>query len=194
MALGARALLLHENDASDYGIGVQVTWDPGEKRKGMVASLGSSYGQDRGGSTSLWDNGNAMNPIGTMWQETQVRVDGEVGYAGLLTPFGLPGTVMPYSRARFSGYGQEFGVGTRWTPAESSSRDTLIPATFELEGLTRETRTGLSDMALVLRMSIPFGGEKAIEPRNTRNRAVNEAAMGPTVSTAYPETETTGAE
>ena len=194
VALGARALLLHENDASDYGIGVQVTWDPGEKRKGMVASLGSSYGQDRGGSTSLWDNGNAMNPIGTMWQETQVRVDGEVGYAGLLTPFGLPGTVMPYSRARFSGYGQEFGVGTRWTPAESSSRDTLIPATFELEGLTRETRTGLSDMALVLRMSIPFGGEKAIEPRNTRNRAVNEAAMGPTVSTAYPETETTGAE
>ena len=194
VALGARALLLHENDASDYGIGVQVTWDPGEQRKGMVASLGSSYGQDRGGSTSLWDNGNAMNPIGTMWQETQVRVDGEIGYAGLLTPFGLPGTVMPYSRARFSGYGQEFGVGTRWTPAESSSTDRLLPATFELEGLTRETRTGLSDLALVLRMSIPFGGEKAIEPRNTRNRAVNEAAMGPTVSTAYPETETTGAE
>ena len=194
VALGARALLLHENDASDYGIGVQVTWDPGEKRKGMVASLGSSYGQDRGGSTSLWDNGNAMNPIGSMWQETQVRVDGEVGYAGILTPFGLPGTVMPYSRARFSGYGQEFGVGTRWTPAETSSTDSLIPATFELEGLTRETRTGLSDLALVLRMSIPFGGEKAIEPRHSRNRAVNEAAMGPTVSTAYPETETTGAE
>ena len=194
VALGARALLLHENDASDYGIGVQVTWDPGEKRKGMVASLGSSYGQDRGGSTSLWDNGNAMNPIGSMWQETQVRVDGEIGYAGILTPFGLPGTVMPYSRARFSGYGQEFGVGTRWTPAETSSTDSLIPATFELEGLTRETRTGLSDLALVLRMSIPFGGEKAIEPRHSRNRAVNEAAMGPTVSTAYPETETTGAE
>ncbi len=194
VALGARALLLHENDASDYGIGVQVTWDPGEKRKGMVASLGSSYGQDRGGSTSLWDNGNAMNPIGTMWQETQVRVDGEIGYAGMLTPFGLPGTVMPYSRARFSGYGQEFGVGTRWTPAESSSTDRLLPATFELEGLTRETRTGLSDLALVLRMSIPFGGEKAIEPRHSRNRAVNEAAMGPTVSTAHPETETTGAE
>ncbi len=194
VALGARALLLHENDASDYGIGVQVTWDPGEKRKGMVASLGSSYGQDRGGSTSLWDNGNAMNPIGSMWQETQVRVDGEIGYAGMLTPFGLPGTVMPYSRARFSGYGQEFGVGTRWTPAETSSTDSLLPATFELEGLTRETRTGLSDLALVLRMSIPFGGEKAVEPRHSRNRAVNEAAMGPTVSTAYPETETTGAE
>lgn len=194
VALGARALLLHENDASDYGIGVQVTWDPGEKRKGMVASLGSSYGQDRGGSTSLWDNGNAMNPIGTMWQETQVRVDGEIGYAGMLTPFGLPGTVMPYSRARFSGYGQEFGVGTRWTPAETSSTDSLIPATFELEGLTRETRTGLSDLALVLRMSIPFGGEKAVEPKHSRNRAVNEAAMGPTVSTAHPETETTGAE
>ena len=194
VALGARALLLHENDASDYGIGVQVTWDPGEKRKGMVASLGSSYGQDRGGSTSLWDNGNAMNPIGTMWQETQVRVDGEIGYAGMLTPFGLPGTVMPYSRARFSGYGQEFGVGTRWTPAETSSTDSLLPATFELEGLTRETRTGLSDLALVLRMSIPFGGEKAVEPRHSRNQAVNEAAMGPTVSTAYPETETTGAE
>ena len=183
VALGARALLFHENDASDYGIGVQVTWDPGEKNKGMVASVGSSYGQDRGGSTSLWDNGNSIhsNGLGAMWQETQVRVDGEIGYAGILTPLGLPGTVMPYSRARWSGYGQEFGVGTRWTPAETSERN-LLPATFELEGLTRETRSGLEDVAVLLRMSIPFGGEKAVEPRHSRNRPVSNAAMGPSVA------------
>ncbi len=192
VALGARALLLHENDASDYGIGVQVTWDPGEQRKGMVASLGSSYGQDRGGSTSLWDNGNSVRAtgIGAMWQETQLRVDGEIGYAGILTPLGLPGTVMPYSRARWSGYGQEFGVGTRWMPSENSE-NTLLPATFELEGLSRETRRGLNDIAVLLRMSIPFGGEKAIEPRHSRNRPVSDAAMGPSVA---PPTEEKGSE
>jgi hypothetical protein len=195
VALGGRALLLHENDASDYGIGVQVTWDPGEQRKGMVASLGSSYGQDRGGSTSLWDNGNSLG-VGALWQESQVRVDGEVGYAGIRTPLGLPGTVMPYSRARWSGYGQEFGVGTRWMPSENSENN-LLPATFELEGLTRETRTGLNDLALVLRMSIPFGGSKAVEPRHSRNRLVSDPAMGPSVaSTSYKDdvTEETGAE
>ena len=194
IALGARALLLHENDVSDYGLGVQATWDPGEKRKGFVASVASSYGQDAGGSTSLWDNGNAIhqNGIGAMWMETQLRVDGEVGYAGLLPPLGLPGTVMPYSRARWSGYGQEFGVGTRWTPSETAAVNTLIPATFELEGLSRETRAGLSDLALVLRMSIPFGGDKAIVPTNSRKRAMNEAAMGPSPATS-PDTATSSA-
>ncbi len=190
VALTGRALLLHENDASDWGIGVQATWDPGEKRKGMVASVASTLGQDRGGSTSLWDSGNSLQPLGTLYQDSMVRVDGEVGYAGIMTPLGLPGTVMPYSRARWSGYGQEFGVGTRWMPSENSENN-LLPATFELEGLSRETRRGLNDIALLVRMSIPFGGEKAIEPRRHRNRPVSEAAMGPSVA---PPAEETGSE
>ncbi len=183
LALTGRALLLHENDFSDWGIGVQATWDPGEKREGLVASVASSFGQDRGGSTSLWDNGDTiMRPVGmdAMWMDSQYRMDGEVGYAGIRTPLGLPGTVMPYSRARWSGYGQEFGVGTRWMPA--ASENNLLPATFELEGLSRETRTGLTDLAVLLRMSIPFGGSKAIVPsRNHVSARQVSAATGPTI-------------
>ena len=73
VALGGRALLLHENDASDYGIGVQVTWDPGEQRKGMVASL-AKFVSDRIEAAAL-PCGIMVTPstppaLGAMWQET----------------------------------------------------------------------------------------------------------------------------
>ena len=65
VALHGRTLVVHESDYRDWGLGVQASWDPGEKQRGFRASVMSTWGRDGGGRTTLWDNADVvMRPTG----------------------------------------------------------------------------------------------------------------------------------
>ena len=151
-----RVLLVHESDYRDWGVGVQASFDPGKKQRGFRASATTSWGRDGGGRTTLWDNADAvLQPagMGVMGMGASYRMESEVAYAGLKAP-GLPGRLTPYSRLRWTGHGRELAWGASWLlPARSQL---ALPGTFALEGLRRENTIGPSDLALLVRMSIPF--------------------------------------
>ena len=53
VALLGRTLVAHESDYQDWGVGVQASWDPGEKQRGFRVSVTSSRGQDGQGRTDV---------------------------------------------------------------------------------------------------------------------------------------------
>ena len=156
VALHGRVLVVHEKDYRDWGVGVQASWDPGEKQRGFRTSVTSSLGQDGGGQTTLWDNADAvMHPtgMGAMGLGAQYRMESEVAY-GARNALGLPGLLTPYSRLRLIGQGRELALGTAWSlPARSQLAP---PATLELEAIRRENRTGPAELGGLLRVSLPF--------------------------------------
>ena len=91
--------------------------------------------------------------MGTVGMGARYRMESEVAYAGLKAP-GVPGRLTPYSRLRWAEKSRELAWGASWPlPARSQL---ALPGTFELEGLRRENTMGPSDLALLVRMSIPF--------------------------------------
>ena len=149
-------LVVHESDYRDWGVGVQASWDPGEKQRGFRASVTSTRGQDGGGRTTLWNNANTVTrPPGmdAMGMSSQSRMESEVAYGGLKA-LGLPGLLTPYSRLRWAGQGRELAWGTAWSLPPRSQL--ALPLMLELEALRRENRTGPADLAVLVRMSIPF--------------------------------------
>ena len=56
IAWHGRMLLVRESDYRDFGVGIQVSWDSGEKHRGLQLSMMSSRGHDGGGRTTLWNN------------------------------------------------------------------------------------------------------------------------------------------
>ena len=64
------------------------------------------------------------------------------------------GRITPYGRLRWTGRGQELRLGSRWNfPGRSESS---LPSRMELEGILQERGTGLDELGLLLRLSIPF--------------------------------------
>ena len=164
VALHGRVLVVHESEYRDWGAGVQASWDPGEKQRGFRASVMSSWGQDGGGRTTLWDNAEAVTrPAGTGARGlgSAHQMQSEVAYAGMKAPR-LPGLLTPYSRVRWAGQAREAALGASWNPAES--RRSALPLTIELEALRRENRTDPSHHELLLRVSIPLGGSTGVMP------------------------------
>ena len=156
VALHGRTLVVHESDYRDWGLGVQASWDPGEKQRGFRASVMSTWGQDGGGRTTLWDNADAvMLPagLGAMGMSAQYRMESEMAYAGMTAP-GVPGLLKPYARLRWAGPGRELALGTAWSLP--NPWQLALPLTFEVEGLRRESGTGPADLAVSLRTSLPF--------------------------------------
>ena len=156
VALHGRVLAVHESDYRDWGVGLQASWDPGEKQRGFRASVMSSWGQDGGGRTTLWDNADAvMRPAGMDALEigSQYRMETEVAYAGLKAP-GLAGLLTPYSRLRWAGQGRELALGTAWSLPIRLQQ--ALPSMLEVEAIRRENGTGPADRAVLARMSIPF--------------------------------------
>ena len=156
VALHGRTLVVHESDYRDWGLGVQASWDPGEKQRGFRASVTSSWGQDGGGRTTLWDNADAvMRPagMGAMGMGAQYRMESEVAYGGLRV-LGLRSPLTPYSRLRWTGYGRELAIGAQWSLPPRSKL--ALPSMLEMEAKRRENRTGTADLAVLVRMSIPF--------------------------------------
>ena len=151
-----RVLVVHESDYRDWGLGVQASWDPGEKQRGVLVSVTSTRGQDGGGRTTLWNNANTVTRppgMGAMGMSSQSRMESEVAYAGLTAP-GVPGLLTPYSRLRWAGQGRELAWGTAWSLPPRSPL--ALPLMLEIEAVRRETRTGPADLAVLVRMSTPF--------------------------------------
>ena len=156
VALHGRVLVAHESDYRDWGVGVQASWDPGEKQRGFRVSVNTSLGQDGGGRTTLWDNADAVTrPVGTgaLGQGSQFRMESEVAYGGMKAP-GLPGLLTPYGRLRWAGQGRELALGAAWSLPSGSQQ--ALPSMLEVETLRRERSTGPAVLAVLLRMSIPF--------------------------------------
>ena len=156
VALHGRTLVVHESDYRDWGLGVQASWDPGEKQRGFRASVTSSWGQDGGGQTTLWDNADAVTRpagMGAMGLSSPYRMESEVAYGGLTVP-GVPGLLTPYGRLRWARNGWELALGTAWSLPPRSQ--VALPLMLELEAMRRENRTGPADRAVLLRMSISF--------------------------------------
>ena len=156
VAMLGRVLVVHESDYRDWGFGVQASWDPGEKQRGFRVSVTSTRGQDGGGRTTLWNNANTVTRppgMGAMGMSSQSRMESEVAYGGLKA-LGLPGLLTPYSRLRWAGQGRELAWGTAWSLPPRSQL--ALPLMLELEALRRENRTGPADLAVLVRMSIPF--------------------------------------
>ena len=156
VAMLGRVLVVHASDYRDWGLGVQASWDPGEKQRGLRVSVTSARGQDGGGRTTLWNNANTVTRppgMGAMGMSSQSRMESEVAYGGLKT-LGLPGLLTPYSRLRWAGQGRELAWGTAWSLPPRSQL--ALPLMLELEALRRENRTGSADLAVLVRMSIPF--------------------------------------
>ena len=155
VALHGRLLVVHESDYQDWGVGVQASWDPGEKQRGLRASVMSSWGQDGGGQITLWDNADAvMHPagMGALGTSSQYRMEIDVAYGDGMKSLGLPGLLTPYSRLRWTGQGRELSLGTEWS-LPTRSRQSL-PSTLELEITRQENRTGPADLAVLARLSI----------------------------------------
>ncbi len=156
VAMLGRVLVVHETDYRDWGVGVQASWDPGEKQRGFRASVTSTRGQDGGGRTTLWNNANTVTRppgMGAMGMSSQSRMESEVAYGGLKA-LGLPGLLTPYSRLRWAGQGRELAWGTAWSLPPRSQL--ALPSTLELETVRRESGTGPADLGVLMRMSIPF--------------------------------------
>ena len=154
VALHGRVLVVHASDYRDWGVGVQASWDPGEKQRGFRASVTSSWGRDDGGRTTLWDNADSvMRPAGLGAMGSQYRMESEVAYGGVKA-LGLPGLLTPYSRLRWAGQGRELALGTAWSLPTGSQQ--ALPLLLELETIRRETQTGPADLAVVARLSLPF--------------------------------------
>ena len=157
VAMYGRVLVVHASDYRDWGLGVQASWDPGEKQRGLRVAVTSARGQDGGGRTTLWNNSNMVTRppgMGAMGMGSQSRMESEVAYGGLKA-LGLPGLLTPYSRLRWAGQGRELAWGTAWSLPPRSQLE-LLPLMLELEALRRENRTGPADLAVLVRMSIPF--------------------------------------
>ena len=156
IAWHGRVLLVHKSDYRDFGVGMQVSWDPGKKDHGLQLSMMSARGRDGGGRTTLWNNNSALlnDPLGGgyMAHAFQTRTDGEVAYG--LDVFGGRGLLTPYSQMQIAGPGRTLRVGTelnlpsRWEQA--------MPTRFALEGIRRETVSGMIDLGARLVIFSPF--------------------------------------
>ena len=155
LSLQGRMLLFHDGGYRDWGAGLQASWDPGNKRRGLRMSAASSHGQNGRGGATLWDDSYAYafgqgrgvpgNPVPLN------RIGSEAAYSmevlrgrGLLTPF---------SRLRWTGHGKELSVGSEFG-LQPRSPDTN-PLNLELQGIRGKSSRG-PNMGVRIRMSIPF--------------------------------------
>ncbi len=82
VAMYGRVLVVHASDYRDWGLGVQASWDPGEKQRGLRVSVTSTRGQDGGGRTTLWNNANTVTRppgMGAMGMSSRSRMESEGG-------------------------------------------------------------------------------------------------------------------
>ena len=127
-----RALLFHQGDAREWGVGGSVTFDPGGDGRGLSMSVLPSWGNGSSGVQGLWDAETAAD-LGTSASTRNFGLETEVGYGfpalgdrGLFTPYGAFGRPDPDSR--------NYRFGSRF------SLNRALDLT--LEGQRREIRAG----------------------------------------------------
>ena len=127
-----RALLFHQGDAREWGVGGSVTFDPGGDGRGLSMSVLPSWGDGSSGVQGLWDAETAAD-LGTSASTRNFGLETEVGYGfpalgdrGLFTPYGAFGRPDPDST--------NYRLGSRF------SLNRALDLT--LEGQRREIRAG----------------------------------------------------
>ena len=134
-----RALVFHQGDTGEWGLGGSVRFGPGEDGRGLSMSVLPTYGNSASGVQGLWEN-EALDS-GSSGSERELGLETEVGYGfaapgarGLLTPYGAFG--------RSGGDGRSYGVGSRFS----------MGGTFDiaLEGRRRELSAGEAEHGLTL--------------------------------------------
>ena len=155
LALQGRMLLFHDGGYRDWGAGLQASWDPGNKRRGLRMSAAASHGQNGQGGAALWDHSYAYaHGQGRALPSSPVpvsRIDSEAAY-GLEVLRGR-GLLTPFSRLRWTDHGKQLSVGSE-LGLQSPSPDTN-PLNLELEGTRGKSSRG-ADVGVRIRMSIPF--------------------------------------
>ncbi|MDE2964706.1 MAG: hypothetical protein OXU26_12395, partial [Acidobacteriota bacterium] len=153
LALQGRMLLFHDGGYRDWGAGLQASWDPGNKRRGLRMSAAASHGQNGQAGAALWEHSYAYaQERGLPSSPVPVsRIDGEAAY-GLEVLQGR-GVLTPFSRLRWTGHGEQLSVGSEFG-LQSPDPETN-PLNLELEGVRGKSSRG-TDMGVRIRMSIPF--------------------------------------
>ena len=157
LALQGRMLLIHDGGYRDWGAGLQASWDPGNKRRGLRMSAAASHGQDGRGGAALWDGSSSYGFArgrGRGLPSSPVpvsRIDSEAAY-GMAVLQGR-GLLTPFSRLRWTGHGKQLSVGSEFG-LQPSSPDSN-PLNLELEGVRGKSSRG-RDIGVRIRMSIPF--------------------------------------
>ena len=155
LALQGRMLLFHDGGYQDWGAGLQASWDPGNKRRGLRMSALASHGQNGQGGAALWNHSYAYSRGQGRGLPSSLapvsRIDSEAAY-GLEVLQGR-GLLTPFSRLRWSGHGKQWSVGSEFglQPTDSDAN----PLNLELEGIRGKSSRG-ADMGVRFRMSIPF--------------------------------------
>ncbi len=154
VALHGRVLLVHESDYENWGLGVQASWDPGQRHKGLRLSVASSVGQQWGERTMLWDKAafSALPMEAGYMVSTRARIDSELAYG--MEAFGGRGLLRPYGRAQLAGQGRELSVGAELSLLSGSPSST--PMKFAFEGIKREGTSGQAGLGVTARITIPF--------------------------------------
>ena len=122
-AVYGRTLLAHRGDLEEWGVGAQVTLDPGAHGRGLSFSLKPSWGAVDSAVQRLWEDGLAAgNP---RLAPSPSRLDAEIAYGfgaaagrGVLTPYG--------GLARSGGGERSHRLGARLTIGPSVSFDLTI--------------------------------------------------------------------
>ena len=155
LALQGRMLLFHDGSYRDWGAGLQASWDPGDKRRGLRMSAAASQGRGGSGGGTLWNRSLAHSVgQGRGFPEDRVavnRIDSQAAY-GIEVLRGR-GVLTPFSRLRWTGYGKQLSVGSEFD-LQSPGPDTN-PLNLELEGVRGKSSRG-TDMGVRLRMAVPF--------------------------------------
>ena len=155
LALQGRMLLFHDGGYRDWGAGLQASWDPGNKRRGLRMSAAASQGQEGQGVAALWDHSYAYaRGRGGGLPSSPVpvsRIDSQAAY-GLEVLQGK-GLLTPFSRLRWTGHGKQLSFGSEFG-LQPASPDTN-PLNLELEGTRGKSSRG-ADLGVRIRMSVPF--------------------------------------
>ena len=156
IAVHGRLLLVHESDYRDSGLGVQATFDPGARQRGLRLSASSSTGRDGLGATTLWSDPRLVaaprhGTQGLAAMPTRPRTRGEAAY-GLDLP-GDRGLLTPYARFDLGADGASLATGAKLDLATTAA---ATPATFLLEATRRTVARDARHLGMSLKLSIPF--------------------------------------
>ena len=149
-----RTLVAHVSGYQDWGIGVQLGWDPGRKNRGFRMNVSPTRGRDHSGSTSMWSMASSVGPLTT--QSTAFRAEDRteawIGYGKDV--LGRRGLMTSYSRFLFSEYRREMRLGTEFTKFQQLSFG--LPLTVNAETIFLVASNGRKDRGILIRMSVPF--------------------------------------
>ena len=153
-SLFGRTLVAHVSGYRDWGIGVQLAWDPGRKNRGLRMSVSPTRGRDRSGATSMWSMATPAGPLTTQSTafRAEDRMEAWVGYGKDV--LGRRGLMTSYSRFLFSEYRREMRLGTEFTELQELSFG--LPLIVNAETIFLVGSNGRKERGMMIRMSVPF--------------------------------------